>query len=145
MVWGRLFLIAASSRAGFPVNLGRLKEPRSPAMLHASGPKEKAPPKRGKFQGSYKFQGSTRETPNNPTVAGGIGGCGIILDAGAAENGLRGRKTGFVLGFPDRFWSKTESGRDQTRPGASRVFLTITRLARANRVRSCAVFLARPR
>ena len=30
-----------------------------------------------------------RETPNNTSVAVGIGGCGIILDAGAAENGLR--------------------------------------------------------
>ena len=30
-----------------------------------------------------------RETPNNTSAAGGIGGCGIILDAGAAENGLR--------------------------------------------------------
>jgi len=30
-----------------------------------------------------------RETPNNTSVTGGIGGCGIILDVGAAENGLR--------------------------------------------------------
>jgi hypothetical protein len=29
------------------------------------------------------------ETPNNTSAAGGIGGCGIILDAGASENGLR--------------------------------------------------------
>ena len=29
------------------------------------------------------------ETPNNTSAAGGIGGCGIILDAGAAENSLR--------------------------------------------------------
>jgi hypothetical protein len=30
-----------------------------------------------------------RETPNNTSTAVGVGGCGIILDAGAAENGLR--------------------------------------------------------
>jgi len=30
-----------------------------------------------------------RETPNNTSAAGGIGGCGIILDVGATENGLR--------------------------------------------------------
>src|SRR5690348_2276741 len=35
--------------------------------------------------------------------AGGIGGCGIVLDAGAAENGLRRWETGFVLSFPGRF------------------------------------------
>jgi hypothetical protein len=44
-----------------------------------------------------------RETPNNASAAGGIGSCGIILDAGAAENGLRRSKTGFVLGFPGSF------------------------------------------
>jgi hypothetical protein len=32
---------------------------------------------------------SRRETPKNTRAAGGIGGCGIILDAGASENGLR--------------------------------------------------------
>jgi hypothetical protein len=46
---------------------------------------------------------SSRETPNNTSAAGGIGGCGIILDSGAAENGLRRLKTGFVLGFPGSF------------------------------------------
>jgi phage I-like protein len=30
-----------------------------------------------------------KEMPNNTSAAGGIGGCGIILDAGASENGLR--------------------------------------------------------
>ncbi len=30
-----------------------------------------------------------KETPNNTSAAVGIGGCGIILEAGAAENGLR--------------------------------------------------------
>ena len=30
-----------------------------------------------------------RETPNNTSAAVGIGGCGIIMDTGAAENGLR--------------------------------------------------------
>ena len=68
------------------------------------------------------------------------------LDSGAAENGRRGQKTGFVLGLSCAvFGVKTESGRDQTQPCASRVFLAITKLASANRVRSCAVFLARPR
>ena len=68
------------------------------------------------------------------------------LDSGAAENGRRGQKTGFVLGLSCAvFGVKTEFGRDQTQPCASRVFLAITKLASANRVRSCAVFLARPR
>ena len=68
------------------------------------------------------------------------------LDSGAAENGRRGQKTGFVLGLSCAvFGVKTKSGRDQTQPCASRVFLAITKLASANRVRSCAVFLARPR
>jgi len=31
---------------------------------------------------------SAKETPNHTSAAGGIDGCGIILDAGAAENGL---------------------------------------------------------
>jgi len=44
-----------------------------------------------------------RETPNNTRAAGGIDDCGIILDAGAAENGLRRRKTGFALGCPGSF------------------------------------------
>ena len=40
---------------------------------------------------------------------------------------------------------KTDSGRRQAGTGASRTFLTITRLARANKVWSCAVFFLRPR
>jgi len=44
-----------------------------------------------------------KETPNNTRAAGGIDDCGIILDAGAAENGLRRRKTGFALGCPGSF------------------------------------------
>jgi hypothetical protein len=86
-----------------------------------------------------------KEPPNNAAGAASIGGRGIILCSGAAGNSLGRYKTGLsglscaVSGI------KTESGRDQTRPCASRVFLTITRLASANRVRSCAVFLAKPR
>ena len=30
-----------------------------------------------------------KETPNNTSAAVGIGGCGVIMDAGVAENGLR--------------------------------------------------------
>src|SRR4029077_7311708 len=44
-----------------------------------------------------------------------------------------GTKPALYWVFQGCFWSKTESGRAQTRPGASRVFLTITRLASANR------------
>src|ERR1700739_2042173 len=77
---------------------------------------------------------------------GRYGSDGIIWNSGAAEAGLRRQKTGFVLGLSCAvFGVKTESGRDQTQPCASRFFLAITKLASANRVRSCAVFLARPR
>jgi len=41
----------------------------------------------GSTDGSVEFL--SRETPNNTSAAGGIGGCGIILDVGATENGLR--------------------------------------------------------
>ena len=40
---------------------------------------------------------------------------------------------------------KTGSGCDHARDWMSRVFLRITRLARANKVCSCAVFFLRPR
>jgi len=40
---------------------------------------------------------------NNASPAGGIGGWGIILAVGAAENGLCRVETGFVLGFSGSF------------------------------------------
>jgi len=44
-----------------------------------------------------------RETPNNASAAGGIGSCGIILDAGAAENALRPWKRALYWAFQGRF------------------------------------------
>ena len=62
--------------------------------------------------------------------------------AGKAGRRQSAARSGFSRAV---FGVKTDSGRHQAGPGASRVFLTITRLASANRVCSCAVFLARPR
>jgi len=44
-----------------------------------------------------------KETPNNASAAGGIGSCGIILDAGAAENALRPWKRALYWAFQGRF------------------------------------------
>ena len=46
---------------------------------------------------------SFKETPNNASAAGGIGSCGIILDAGAAENALRPWKRALYWAFQGRF------------------------------------------
>ena len=37
-----------------------------------------------------------RETPNNTSAAGGVGGCGIFSEVGAAENALRPWKPAFI-------------------------------------------------
>jgi hypothetical protein len=67
----------------------------------------------------------------------------------AAARRLEGSEVaeiGVVLAFfRVVFWIGAESGCDQAGVCANRALLTITRLARANRVRSCAVFLASPR
>src|SRR5215218_7604944 len=69
---------------------------------------------------------------------------GIICDIGVADKGSVSSESGVVARFPCVvFGIKTESGCDQARDWTSRVFLTITRLARANKVCSCAVFLAK--
>jgi len=49
------------------------------------------------------FRFSAKETPNNASAAGGIGSCGIILDAGAAENALRPWKRALYWAFQGRF------------------------------------------
>src|SRR3954466_1768122 len=90
--------------------------------------------------------GSVRETPNNVSGGGGLAAEGQLLTVARLEavyiGGIRGvaRFSCVVSGI------KTESGCDQARYCcASRVCLTITRLARANSVCSCAVFFLRPR
>src|SRR5205823_14444286 len=87
-----------------------------------------------------------RETPNNVGVGDGLV-AKVVCDGGVLSKDLRFGRNRVCIGFPVVvFGVKTESGRgDQARLCASSVFLTITRLASANRVRSCAVFLAKPR
>ena len=70
----------------------------------------------------------------------------LFLARRAAWKGAEIAEIGVVLAFSCVVCGiEAESGCRQAGSGASRAFLTITRLARANRVCSCAVFLARPR
>src|SRR5260221_13430889 len=66
---------------------------------------------------------------------------GPIFDSGARLIGsIFNRRPGV-----GSFLITRQAPGDQARAWASKIFLTITRLASANRVCNCAVFLARPR
>jgi len=70
----------------------------------------------------------------------------MIFDAdGAAGADLKYGISAVRLGLLCCSGIEADSGCHQAGNRARRAFLTITRLAKANRVCSCAVFLARPR